>query len=318
MRLKHGLSVTEPVKVKMVSPVPVVDNRALKKRPRKVLSTTEVSDKEGGWPSPSVMNPDWGLPRESRPTALQDRYFPSEVIWLSQAMHDAALESDKNSELLSSIITSVDRGKFSAVINGNCGFQSVDCVLSPFQRGEKQPHSRVLPGINAGNPSMLHAVTYKVWRDPNFELANWQSLRREPSCIFGYCGPEAGGWAHDRVFCVNPFHYINSAANHEAPVSKGTIFGSIKDHDLFSTGIDQDKPMRILGGHSSEVFQWLCDSHRHGALLGIDAMRARPDPQEVRFYVQKIDSLWLECCKYHFMECFNSKMCVCVLSLLGN
>lgn len=193
------------------------------------------------------------------------------------------------------LLDKIVSGSLTIVRNSTVSFVKDDCVLVACP---KRLRSHVRFDIaNFCAKVFPHALAYRLWCDPHFNMKDWQKLLRKPCCLFGYSGPKLGGWAHNHYVCANPFHYTLGVQKMTADFMS-YAGDSIDTEAVAATAAAASYPsdddtvakMPMVKGIALDEFEWLIKQHRPGSLVGTEAKYARPDPSDVtRRLLDKID-----------------------------
>ena len=202
-------------------------------------------------------------------------------------------------DIVRRLIDRIWKGKF-AVTNDDAqiGFQANNCTLVKCDINSRSLIR--LDIVNYVNKCMPHALAFKLWRDPTFELKDWKKLQRTSRCLFGHGGGSkdcttdhtgtganrGNAWGHNQFVCINPFHYENQDSDGIAPMPKGPIFDATLEPNVYDTrssssSSDSDMSSGEMAGVPMAEFQWLLHSHRPAGLMGIDNARSRPDAADI-------------------------------------
>ena len=142
-------------------------------------------------------------------------HSPDEFRWLCDAHQKFALVgTDDNrsapdeADVIKRLVEKVHHGTFTRKLGDRISFEKDKCVLVMSPREARS--SVRIDIVNFASKCWPQALTYRLFRDPYFQLKEWQNLRRIRCCKHGYAGPKcggSGGWPTENFICVNPFHY---------------------------------------------------------------------------------------------------------------
>ena len=154
---------------------------------------------------------------------------PDEFRWLCNAHQKFALVGidDKRCapdevDVIKRLIEKVQHGTFTKKVGDKISFEREKCVLVVSPREARS--SVRIDIVNFASKCWPQALTYRLFRDPYFQLKEWQNLRKIDCCNHGYAGPKcggSGGWPTENYICVNPYHYevYNSGASGKPPAA---------------------------------------------------------------------------------------------------
>lgn len=236
-------------------------------------------------------------------SAEERRFLISKVIPLAVAPIDPNIDGPTQEEILRRVLSKVNDGKLAKTSGGQIDFQIQDCVLMRCTGPDKRSALRI-DLKNFAHKAMPHAILYKLFRDPKFDVKDWQKMRRVSGCQMGYNGQQHGGWNHKNYCCCNPFHYTIEG---EAPLPLPLPVHPSEDParkkrrtDDAGDQLDQatasgdgaggaaagpggaDAGQKPLSGVASEQeLSWLLKSVHPSALVGMDMFRQRPEARQI-------------------------------------
>ena len=138
-----------------------------------------------------------------------------EMAWLVRKHHPASLlgldifrKRPDAHDVIRRLTDKIAYGMMTKMTGRDVNFEKKKCLLVACTRENRSAVRMDI--VNFTSKCWPHALAYKLWRDPLFQLKRWQTLVSTGDCKYGYAGKKCTtgqGWVDPNFICVNPWHY---------------------------------------------------------------------------------------------------------------